>query len=64
MFHQGTCSKDKALNEAHMNHMELQQDLAKKESNPSSSSWIKKTQQLQDEKLAITQELEVSKISG
>jgi len=30
MFHQGTCSKDKALNEAHMNHMEnLQQELAK-----------------------------------
>jgi len=26
---------DKALNEAHMNHMELQQELAKHESNPS-----------------------------
>ena len=62
MFHQGTCSKDKALNEAHMNHMELQQELAKNESNPSSSSWIKKTQHLQDEELAITQELEVSKV--
>jgi len=23
MFHQGTCSRDKALNEAHMNHMEV-----------------------------------------
>ena len=22
MFHHGTCSKDKALNKAHMNHME------------------------------------------
>jgi len=44
MFHQGTCSKDKAPNEAHMNHMELQQELAKNESNPSSSSGIKETQ--------------------
>ena len=44
-----------------MNHMELQQELAKNESNPSG---MKETQQLQDEKLAITQELEVSKVSG
>jgi len=44
-----------------MNHMELQQELAKHESNPSG---MKKTQQLQDEKLAITQELEVSNVSG
>jgi len=43
MFHQGTCSKDKALNEAHMNHMELQQALAKNESN-STSLGMKETQ--------------------
>ena len=43
-----------------MNHMELQQELAKHESNPSG---MKKTQQLQDEKLAITQELEVSNVT-
>ena len=30
MFHQGTCSKDKALSEAHMNHMEEEQAFAKK----------------------------------
>ena len=36
MFHQGTYSKDKALNEAHMNHMELQQAFAKNENNSSS----------------------------
>jgi len=27
MFHQGTCSKDKALSEAHMNHMEVVQSI-------------------------------------
>jgi len=45
MFHQGTCSMDKALNEAYMNHMELQQEFAKNERNPSG---MKKTQHLQD----------------
>jgi len=29
MFHQGTCSNDKALTEAHMNHMEGEQAFAK-----------------------------------
>jgi len=47
MFHQGTCSKDKALNEAHMNHMELQQEFAKNENN-SSSLGMKETQHIQD----------------
>jgi len=46
MFHQGTCSKDKALNEAHMNHMELQQAFANNESN-SSSLEIKRDSTLQ-----------------
>ena len=63
MFHQGTCSKDKALNEAHMNHMELQQALAKNESN-STSFGDERDSILQDSMLAITQELEVSKVSG
>ena len=36
MFHQGTCSKDKALNEAHTNHMEWEQEFAKNQSNSSS----------------------------
>ena len=29
MFYQGTYSKDKALSEAHMNHMEWEQAFAK-----------------------------------
>ena len=44
-----------------MNHMELQQELAKHESNPSEK---KKTIQLARLKIAITRELVVSKVSG
>jgi len=47
MFHQGTCSKDKALNEAHMNHMEYEQAFPKYESN-SSSLEIKRDLTLQE----------------
>ena len=63
MFHQGTCSKDKALNEAHMNHMEGKQAFAKNESN-SSSLGNERDLKLQGHNKAITQELEVSKVSG
>ena len=71
MFHQGTCSKDKALNETHMNHMEWEQEFAKNQSN-SSSLGIIETWNLQDynkafnesHELAITQELVVSKVRG
>ena len=54
--------KDKALNEAHMNHMEnYNKNLPSNESDPSGK---KKTIQLARLKIAITHELVVSKVSG
>ena len=57
MFHQGTCSKDKALNEAHMNHMENYNK--RLPSMKVTHRGLKRLNQLQDEEFAFTQELEV-----